>query len=544
MRAFAELFDAIDSTTSTNLKVAAMAAYFSAAVPADAAWAVYFLSGRKLRRIVGSKQMRDWLAAAVQLPQWLVEETYSQVGDLAETIALLSDVHALASVDAGATPLVGVTPAASERTGDPSLHSWIERLLALKSLGPHEQQARVVQWWQELPYLECLVVNKLLTGAFRIGVSQTLLIRALAVYVNLPVATVAHRLMGRWDPTPGFWNSLASPAGAQEDDSRPYPFFLASPLEQSTASLGSVSDWQVEWKWDGIRAQIVRRRGSIYIWSRGEDLVTEQFPELVAVAHRLPENTVLDGEILAWNEQGVLPFAALQTRLGRKKLTAKLLEKAPVRYLAYDLLEHQGVDIRALPLLERRQRLDSVLANLPPVFERDSPIRAASWEDLASLRTESRRRNVEGLMLKRLDSEYGIGRQRGTWWKWKIEPYTIDAVLLYAQPGHGRRASLYTDYTFGLWRNGELVPVAKAYSGLDNRQILSLDRWIRANTQERFGPVRSVQPVQVFELAFEGINRSPRHRSGVALRFPRISRWRTDKPAAEADTLERLQSLL
>ena len=544
MRAFAELFDAIDSTTSTNLKVAAMTAYFSTVTAADAAWAVYFLSGRKLPRIVGSKQMRDWLAAAVELPHWLVEETYSQVGDLAETIALLANVHADAPLATRAASTADVTPVATVEAGNTSLHGWIERLLALKTLGPHEQQTRVVQWWRQLPYLECLVVNKLLTGAFRIGVSQTLLIRALAAYMNLPVATVAHRLMGRWAPTPGFWNSLGSPEGVQEDVSRPYPFFLASPLEQPTNSLGAVSDWQAEWKWDGIRAQLVRRRESLYIWSRGEDLVTEQFPELAAAAYRLPENTVLDGEILAWNEQGVLPFTALQTRLGRKKLTPKLLEKAPVRYLAYDLLEHDGVDIRPLPLLERRQRLDSLLANLPPVFEKSLSFRAATWEELAALRTEARGRNVEGLMLKRLDSAYGTGRQRGAWWKWKIDPYTIDAVLLYAQPGHGRRASLYTDYTFGLWRNGELVPIAKAYSGLDNREILSVDRWIRANTIERFGPVRSVQPMQVFELAFEGINRSPRHRSGVALRFPRIARWRTDKPAAEADTLERLQSLL
>jgi DNA ligase-1 len=533
MREFAKLFDAVDSTTSTNLKVAAMTEYFTRAAPADAAWAVYFLSGRKLKRLVGSKQLRDWLATAVRLPAWLLEETYSHVGDLAETIALLSDVHAVESP--------GVEEIAQEEA---SLREWIERLLELKTLDEQGQRARVVRWWHELPYLECLVVNKLLTGAFRIGVSQTLLTRALAAYTSLPVATMAHRLMGSWEPTPAFWTSLHSPEGTQEDVSRPYPFFLASPLEQPQQSLGPVSDWQAEWKWDGIRAQIVRRGGSIYIWSRGEDLITEQFPELATAAQRLPDNTVLDGEIVAWDRQGVMPFGALQTRLGRKKLTSKLLADAPARYLAYDLLEEHAADIRELTLRERRERLDALLVGQPQAFALMSPIVARDWEELAALRQEARSRNVEGLMLKRLDSRYGTGRQRGAWWKWKIEPFAIDAVMLYAQPGHGRRASLYTDYTFGVWQSGELVPIAKAYSGLDNRQILSLDRWIRANTVERFGPVRSVQPVQVFELAFDGINRSSRHRAGIALRFPRIARWRTDKPAAEADTLEQLQSLL
>jgi DNA ligase 1 len=559
MRAFAALFDAIDSTTSTNLKVAAMTAYFSTAPAADAAWAVYFLAGRKLQRIVGSRQIRDWLAEAVDLPQWLIEDTYSQVGDLAETVALLADVRvvrARTAPAATAAALTGSIPTAPEpdevppvdssepASDDIGLHAWIERLFALKSLNSLEQQLQVAAWWRQLPYLECLVMNKLLTGAFRIGVSQTLLMRALSAHLGLPVATVAHRLMGRWSPSPGFWESLRSAVETQEDLSRPYPFFLASALDSPASSLGSVADWQAEWKWDGIRAQVVRRRGALFIWSRGEDLVTEQFPELATAALRLPENTVLDGEILAWNQHGTMPFTALQTRLGRKKLTAKLLEAAPVRFLAYDLLEHDGVDIRALPLHERRQRLDSLLANASPAFQTMPPLQAATWDELAELRTQSRARNVEGLMLKRLDSVYGSGRQRGGWWKWKIDPYTIDAVLLYAQPGHGRRASLYTDYTLGLWQNGELVPVAKAYSGLDNQEILSLDRWIRANTIERFGPVRSVQPLQVFELAFEGINRSPRHRSGIALRFPRISRWRTDKSAEGADTLERLQALL
>ncbi len=537
MREFAALYDAIDSTTSTNLKVEAMSAYFARARPADAAWAVYFLSGRKLKRLLGSRQLREWAGAASGLPAWLFEETYSQVGDLAETIALLC---ASDEQRAGDDPL---SPAPASCAVDVSLHHWIEdRLLTLKDSSEEEQRTLITGWWETLPYLECLVINKLMTGSFRVGVSQTLLTRALAKCSGLPVATLAHRLMGTWHPGERFWGTLNAEA-ASDDQSRPYPFFLAAALEDEPDTLGSIDDWQVEWKWDGIRAQLIRRGGATYLWSRGEDLLTERFPEVSVAASRLPDGTVLDGELLAWNEQGVMPFAVLQTRIGRKKLGAKLLETSPVKFLAYDVLEIGHADIRATPLSDRRALLDELLAELPAAFVRVGPLAPRSWQDLHALRTSARERLVEGLMLKRRDSAYGHGRQRGAWWKWKIAPYTIDAVMLYAQPGHGRRASLYTDYTFGVWDQGALVPVAKAYSGLRNEEITRLDRWIRHHTIDRFGPVRAVEPVQVFELAFEGINTSTRHKSGVAVRFPRILRWRTDKPAAEADTLAQLRQL-
>jgi DNA ligase-1 len=530
LRAFAKLYDAIDSTTSTNLKVAAINGYFATAQPADAAWAVYFLSGRKLKRLIGAAALRAWLIQSSALPDWLIEETYSQVGDLAETIALLADVD--------------TRPAPSAPT-DVSLQVWVEhRLLALKGLPEPEQQATVTAWWRELPYLQCLVVNKLLTGGFRVGVSQTLLIRALAQHLGTDVAATTHRLMGDWEPTAGFWNGLAAPTSRGENRSQPYPFFLAAPLEQAVEALGERSAWQAEWKWDGIRAQVIRRGGQTFIWSRGEELLTERFPEISAIAAQLPDGTVLDGEILAWNEAGVMPFAALQTRIARKKLTPKLLADAPARFLPYDLLEYGGEDIRGTPLRARRAQLDALLKVCGDGFINAQPLAEADWSRLAAWRQQARAHRVEGLMLKSLESVYGTGRQRGAWWKWKVDPFSVDAVMIYAQPGHGRRASLYTDYTFAVWNEQTLVPVAKAYSGLNNEEILALDRWIRQHTTERFGPVRAVEPLQVFELAFEGINASPRHKAGVALRFPRISRWRTDKLAAQADTLEQLRRLL
>ena len=347
-----------------------------------------------------------------------------------------------------------------------------------------------------------------------------------------------------WQPSTAFWENLRSGEAAALDPSAPYPFYLASPLEAQPATLGDISQWLIEWKWDGIRGQLIRRAGQCFVWSRGEDLVTDRFPEIVAAAASLPDGTVLDGELVAWRDGIVQPFADLQQRIGRKKLTAQILEQVPVRFLAYDLIEHEGNDMRSLSMRERREKLEALLAGVPEIIRVSPAVSAVNWTDLEVIRDQSRSRGVEGLMLKALDSPYGTGRQRGSWWKWKIEPYSFDAVMLYAQPGHGRRSNLYTDYTFGVWRDGELVPVAKAYSGLSNREIESLDRWIRAHTQEKFGPVRKVEPSQVFELAYEGIAVSTRHKSGIALRFPRILRWRTDKPASEADTLANLQAML
>lgn len=536
MKRFAALFEALDTTTATGLKVAAMADYFREAPPADAVWALYILSGRRPRRLIGPALLRRWLVEEAALPEWLVEETYAAVGDLAETIALL------VSHD----PASGGVPATATPAAEASLAAWFEqRLLPLRGLDEASQRAAVTGWWRGLPYRESFLVNKLLTGALRVGVSQTLVTRALAEALGVPRTQVEHGLMGEWQPTATFWARLAAPDGAAAEPSQPYPFYLASPLEADPATLGARADWLAEWKWDGIRGQLLRRDGRVFLWSRGEELVSERFPEIVAAAaQHLRDGTVLDGEVLAWADGRPLPFAKLQQRIGRIRLTPAILTAAPARFLAYDLLELGGEDLRARPLAERRTRLLELLRDAPAALGVSAALDAANWDALLHAREAARERGVEGLMLKALASPYGSGRQRGAWWKWKLDPYTFDAVMLYAHPGHGRRSNLYTDYTFGVWCDGRLAPVAKAYSGLADVEIARLDRWIRAHTTERFGPTRAVEPTQVFELAYEGIAASPRHKSGIALRFPRIRRWRDDKPAAEADTLEALRAVL
>ena len=526
MKRFADLYDRLDSTTSTSAKVAALADYFRTAPPEDAAWAVYFLTGQRLKRLVGYAQLRDWTLEASGLSDWLLEESVAAVGDVAETIALL-----IARSDAVSSPL--------------SLSHWLEeRLLPLRETDAEGVRERILAWWRELPARELLLLNKMLTGELRVGVSQTLVVRALAVVAAVEPPIVAHRLMGHWQPSGAFFRSLLAPEGPAEDVSRPYPFFLASPLEQDVASLGDPREWLVEWKWDGIRAQCLQRADEVFLWSRGEELVTERFPEVELEARRLPPGTVLDGEILAWRDGRPLPFALLQRRIGRKELSPRVLEEAPVSLVAYDLLEENGVDVRARPLAERRAALERLLERFSSRILVSPAVVGADWQALARLRDEARDRGVEGFMVKRLSSVYRAGRPKGDWWKWKIDPFHLDAVLVYAHPGHGRRASLFTDYTFAVWRGDELVPIAKAYSGLSDEEIAELDRWIRSHTRERFGPVRAVEPVQVFELAFEDIRLSSRHKAGIAVRFPRIARWRKDKPAREADTLEGVRALL
>jgi len=532
MKRFAALYTELDRSTATGDKRAALVRYFRQAPPHDAAWALFLLAGGKVtsarRRIAASGELRAWLAEETDTPSWLVEDSYDQVGDLAETISLLFD-----DPDHAAT--------------DVALADWIEqRLLPIANQDEAVRRATVVGAWRQLAFDERLVFNKLLTGALRIGVSQRLVQQALAELSGIDIARIAQRMLGEWAPSPGLLATLLSPEERPEDRQQPYPFFLASPLEAGVDSLGPISDWTLEWKWDGIRVQLLRRQGEVALWSRGEERLDGRFPEIEAAAMALPDGCVIDGELLAWAEDAAqpLPFTGLQTRIQRRKPGPKTLRDTPVRVLAYDLLERDGQDLRAQPLTQRRAQLADLLQALDdPRIALSPAVSAPDWTAAADLRLQARERGVEGLMLKRSTSPYQSGRRRGDWWKWKIDPLTIDAVMIYAQSGHGRRSTLYTDYTFGVWDGDALVPVAKAYSGLDDKEILALDRWIRANTLERFGPVRSVRGEQVFELGFEAVNRSKRHKSGIAVRFPRILRWRQDKPAREADTLAQLQAL-
>ncbi|MBA2459012.1 MAG: ATP-dependent DNA ligase [Gemmatimonadales bacterium] len=529
MKPFARLYTALDETTATGEKVAALARYFRSAPPADAAWAVHFLSGRRPKRLIASADLRAWAAAEADIPDWLFEESYQAVGDLAETIALL-------------------LPDTGESDDRPLSH-WVEqRLLALRGQEPEVQRRELVRAWRELGRRERYVWNKLITGSFRVGASARLVERALADMSGIAEGVIAHRLMGGWEPTPEFYQRLVAADTRDADVSRPYPFFLAYPLECPPEALGSRDEWIAEWKWDGIRAQLIRRAARTFLWSRGEELLDGRFPEVEEAAALLPEGSALDGELLPWPDGAVapLPFAQMQRRIGRKTLSRKILSEVPVILVAYDLLELNGADLRAVPLAERRARLGELLAGVPSAgrLVLSLAVDAPTWEAVAAARHDARRVGAEGLMLKRLASPYGVGRRRGDWWKWKVEPLAVDAVLMYAQPGSGRRAGLYTDYTFGVWDGDRLVPFAKAYSGLTDEEMRKVDAFVRRNTLEKHGPVRVVKPELVFELAFEGIQESTRHKSGIAVRFPRMARWRHDKPAAEADTLETVRGMV
>jgi DNA ligase-1 len=564
MKRFSRLFSELDATTSTNAKVEALVRYFDQAPPRDAAWAVYFLAGGKPRQVVPMASLTVLACEVADISPWLFDECYQAVGDLAETIAL-------------------VLPTDNEPS-DVGLAEWMEeRLLPLRGLGEAEIAERIKPYWRELDAQGRFLLTKLIGGGFRVGVSKLLVQRALASHAGIDAKRVAQRMMGYTDgkvmPSPERYEALIAQAqdaaGDQRDPGQPYPFFLAHqldlPPELFADRLGPVTDWMVEWKYDGIRGQVVKREGRVWLWSRGEELVTERFPEIVARAQQLADGTVLDGEILVWDEpQGrPAPFSLLQQRIGRKNLTKKILADAPVSFIAYDLLEQDGQDLRESPQRERRARLEALLQD---TGIRVSPVETdASWLDFARRREQSRERGVEGFMLKRLDAAYGTGRTKvdGLWWKWKIDPMTIDCVLVYAQAGHGRRASVYTDYTFAVWNRPprdaaeaqavveaiarkepaqpgalQLVPFAKAYSGLTDEEFRQVDAIIRRHTLEKFGPVRSVRPTLVFELGFEGINRSPRHKSGIAVRFPRMLRIRGDKPLHEANTLQDLEALL
>jgi len=532
MKRFAALYRDLDRSTATLDKRAALIAYFRDAPPEDAAWALWLLSGGKLSgggasKIANTRELRDWIVAESGLADWLVDDCHDHVGDLAETLALLLDDP----VDA---------------SDDVPLSEWIEhRLLPVSGQDVELRREVVTGAWRTLAFDERLLFNKLLTGALRVGVSQRLVQQALSEMSGVDIARIAQRMIGAWTPSPNFLGDLLSDAELAGDRQQPYPFFLASPIETEVDALGPVDDWLLEWKWDGIRLQLIRRTGEVALWSRGEERLDGRFPEIEQAAASLPPGVVIDGELLGWREGDTpMPFTALQTRIQRRKPGAKTLADTPVRVLAYDLLEHAGEDLRAQPLTERRALLEQLLERHgDPRIVLSPEVRVDDWKQAAGLRDDARARGVEGLMLKRRDSVYQAGRRRGDWWKWKIDPLTVDAVLVYAQSGHGRRSTLYTDYTFALWDGDTLVPVAKAYSGLDDKEILRLDQWIRAHTLQRFGPVRSVPAEHVFELGFEAVNRSTRHKSGLAVRFPRILRWRHDKPASEADRIETLRAL-
>jgi DNA ligase 1 len=533
MSLFAKLVIRLGNSTKTNEKLGALSEYFSVAEEKDKVWVIAIFSGRRPKRAVSNAQLQGWCIELTRLPDWLFEECYQTVGDLAETIALL----------------LSEKPVSNQ--SDPLFH-YLEGLISIEKEDESFRKQFIVEAWKKMDQGERFVFNKLITGAFRIGVSQATMVNALARSTGLEPSVIAHRISGNWDPTTATLEGLLNDQGSTVDHSRPYPFYLSYPLEEDFGLLGDTKEWIAEWKWDGIRGQVIRRDRRVFVWSRGEELITEKFPEYQAWQELLPEGTVLDGEIIGLSAKDPrdrniqpLPFAALQTRISRKNITKKSLLETPVGFIAYDLLEYEAMDWRSKPLFERKEKLAQVIETIHHPGVLLSPIlEFKNWDELANIRSHARSMGAEGLMLKRKNSLYQAGRKRGDWWKWKIDPLVIDAVLVYAQKGHGRRSNLYTDYTFAVKDGEKLVTFAKAYSGLTDQELEEVDFYVKRNSIEKFGPVRTVKPELVFEIAFEGIAASSRHKSGIAVRFPRISRWRKDKKPAEINTLEDLKKLL
>ncbi|HYG18763.1 MAG TPA: ATP-dependent DNA ligase, partial [Ohtaekwangia sp.] len=514
---FAQLFTALDQTTKTLTRIKALIRYFEQVTDQDKLWAIALLSHRRPKRTVNTTLLSAWAAELSGLPLWIFEESHHVVGDLAETITLMLP-----------------PPVAQSHE---SLSFWVGFIRSLEPMDVEGKKRSILWAWDRLNHTERFIFNKLITGGFRIGVSQQLMVKALAKHTGAKENILAHKLMGNWSPEINTFQELLFSENEQ-DISRPYPFYLAYALEEDVKTLGDPGEWFAERKWDGIRGQVIVRNRELFVWSRGEELVTDKYPEYAVMLDLLPDGTAIDGEILPYKGALPLSFNALQTRIGRKSLTPKLLKEVPVAFIAYDIMEWGGEDIRQWPMTDRRKKLEEICARSSAVLKLSTLVPFATWDELAHERSRSREFLSEGIMLKRKNSVYRNGRRRGDWWKWKIDPFTVDAVMIYAMQGHGRRANLFTDYTFAVWDNDQLVPFTKAYSGLTDDEIRAVDRWVKQNTLERFGPVRSVKPELVFEIAFEGIARSSRHKSGIALRFPRIKRWRKDKPAAEADRLE------
>ena len=527
LQLFAELVTELSSSTKTNDKLQSLVDYFATGPDEDKVWVIALFSGRRPRRSVNLKLMRQWCIELAQIPDWLFTECHHTVGDFSETLALLlSETETL-------------------QRKNQNLSYYLQKLISIEKEDEAVKKNFIVESWQQMNAEEKFVFNKLITGAFRIGVSQKTIVNALAKVVDVSPSIIAHRISGNWDPLTTSFNELLSENAAVTDFSKPYPFYLAYAIDDKVENLGQPNLWQAEWKWDGIRGQMIKRNNELFVWSRGEELMTDKFPEYFILKDLLPDGVVLDGEIIPAVDDKPLPFAVLQTRIGRKNISKKQLQEAPISFFAYDLLEYNYEDWREKPLIERRNKLEEILSSFQnKSIHISEKINFSSWDELGEIRKQSRDKNSEGIMLKRKDSVYKVGRKRGDWWKWKIDPLTIDCVMVYAAKGSGRRSNLYTDYTFAVKDGNELITFTKAYSGLTDKEFAQIDYFVKRNSLEKFGPVRTVKPELVFEIAFEGIAASNRHKSGVALRFPRMNRWRKDKTVDEINTLDDLKEML
>ena len=534
---FAKLFFDLDSNNSNNKKIDLLINYFLSNSALNNSWTIFLLIGKSNKRFISGKSLREYYSIIYKLPIWLIDICHQKVGDSAEVISLL------------------LSNKIDKKSKDISLNNLIKnKLPELLKISEEEKVEMIKYYWEIIPKENLLVFNKILTGSFRIGVSKGLVRKSLSKMLNMDESIISHRLMGQFIPSAKTYNFIISKKFHQKElGYKPYPFQLANPLDIQVKDL-NLDDYQFEWKYDGIRGQIVKRRKNITIWTRGEELVNNSFPELVNLISLINDDFVIDGEILIWNSKKDCPddFGLLQKRIRRNSPSNKILKDLPISFITYDLLELNGKDLRENILSIRREILEKLYSSwkeksTDPYFHKlkiTKLIKVFDWYDIEKKKNNSRSLNTEGLVIKNKNSKYLPGRKRGNWWKYKVDPMQLDAVLIYAKGGSGKRADLYTDYSFALWKDKELTKFANAYSGLTNEEIKELDKWIRKNTLNKFGPVRSVKPFFVFEISFENIQFSSRHKSGIAVRFPRITKWRKDKNIHEADTLENAYKLM
>ena len=556
-RSFGNLINNLEQCNSTKKKINLISVFIKDIDPRDGSWILLLLMSTRQKRVITGRRLKDILQASFRMPSWLIDDCFAQVGDSAETISLLWPQLKSELTDANIECSEVYNKLFNEPKESKPLHWWMETLLpAIKDATETTQNRLILKLWSDIADQDHYLTNKLITGGFRNGVSKGLVVKSIAQAYELDESTVLERLMKPIEINNIWFQELTHPVSINRTDrgAIPYPFYLASPVEIEKIKETPPADWRLEYKWDGIRGQLIKRDTGAYLWSRGEELVNHVFPEIIEMAENLPDGTVLDGEILCWQKDVRKPmaFASLQRRLGRKTVNKKLLKECPTVFLAYDILEHKSIDIRAYNLRDRLKLLENVQQKYNhPCLVIDNEKEFAEWEELIQLRDRARLEGAEGLMIKKISSHYLSGRKRGYWWKYKHDPMTLDAVLIYAQAGTGKRANLFTDYTFALWddsnkysKDRKLVTFAKAYSGLNNSELMELDKWIRTHTIERYGPTRVVEQKQIFEIAFEGVMESKRHKCGLAVRFPRIHRWRIDKPVMEADCIEQAQALL
>lgn len=528
MKTLSKLYFNLDATNSTLEKQRILVEFFKAHAKEDTLWLVGLFTHRRSPRIVNTRVLRQWASDVSSTPLWLLEESYHIVGDLAETLALL------------------VSKGKKSSLPNTSLAHWMQTYQSLQKASELEIKNFVLSMWQQMDYKESFVFHKIITGGMRVGVSDKLMSKALAKFLEKDENEITYRLTGNWKP----WNTTFERLFILKDKeaalSKPYPFYLAYPVDDDIEKLGAEINWTAEYKWDGIRGQLILRNQNTYLWSRGEEEILNSFPEFKDYAQFNTHDIVLDGELLAYKDHP-LPFNQLQKRLGRKNPGKKICKNIPVFFMVYDVFEYQREDIRHLSLSKRKniiKQWHQLNALSMPNILLSPELPFSHWKELKTLQSNARENHAEGLMLKKQGSAYLTGRKKGEWWKWKVEPLHFDGVLTYAMRGHGRRANLYTDFTFAVWKNNELITVCKAYSGLTDEELKEVDRFVKKNTLEKYGPVRKVKPELVFEIAFEGIAESNRHKSGLAMRFPRIARFRKDKTIEEADQIENLRNLL